>query len=395
MEARLETAVMDRSRFLIPSIAVVAIIAVAIALFSVMNRDKSPKSGDGGKVAAAGGGAAAAGTAAADEKKDEKDKKEKAPVPVNVTEISTGAISSYISATANLVAENEVKIIGEAEGRVTQLLVEEGDFVQKGQTLAVLNKDDAEILLAKAKVRSDNASVAYNRAKEMFDKELMSKGDYEKAEMDKSVADQELAEMQWRLSKTTIRAPFAGRVTERKIQTGSHVRPGEELFTVTDYDPLVALIYLPETDVLSLEQGREVRLNLKADEKVTFNGRISQISPVVDTATGTVKVKVEAIQPPKMVRPGSFVSVNIIRETKSDAVLLPREAVIRELRDAHVFVMDGENKAAKRVIQLGIEEGANVQVLSGVKAGDKVITAGQGGLKDGSPVKILEEPKKS
>jgi len=394
MEARLETAELERTRFLIPSIAVVTIIAVAIAMFSIMNRDKLSKRGNGGKLAAAGGGAAAAGTAAADEKKDEKDKKEKAPVPVNVSQISTGAISSYISATANLVAENQVKIIGEADGRVTQLLVEEGDYVQKGQTLAVLNKDDAEILLAKAKVRAENASVAWNRAKEMFDKELMSKGDYEKTEMDKSVADQELAEAQWRLSKTTIRSPFAGRVTERKIQVGTHVRIGEELFTVTDYDPLIALIYLPESDVLSLKEGREVHLNLKADESVKFEGRISQISPVVDTATGTVKVKVEAIQPPKMVRPGSFVSVNIIRETKSDAVLLPREAVIRELRDAHVFVVDGE-KAAKRVIELGIEEGANVQVLSGVKAGEQVITAGQGGLKDRSPVKVLEEAKQS
>jgi membrane fusion protein, multidrug efflux system len=392
MEAGVETVDLGRSRILIPTITVVTIVAVIITVFSVLNRDKSPKAGGGGKVATAGG-AAAAGAAGADEKKDEKNgKKEKAPVPVNVTQVSAGAISSYISATANLVAENEVKIVGEADGRVTQLLVDEGTYVQKGQTLAVLNRDDAEILLAKAKVRSENAGVAYSRAKEMYQKELMSKGDYEKTEMEKSVAEQELAEAQWRLSKTTIRAPFSGRVTSRKIQVGAHVRIGEELFTVTDYDPLIALIYLPETDVLSLEEGREVRMNLKADEGVTFNGRISQISPVVDTATGTVKVKVEAIQPPKMARPGSFVSVNIVRETRGDALLLPRQAVIRELRDAHVFVMEGD-KAEKRVVELGIEEGTNVQVLSGVKAGDKVITAGQGALKDGSPVKILEQPK--
>jgi membrane fusion protein, multidrug efflux system len=394
MEAGVETVDMGKSRFLVPTITVVTIIAIAVTMFSILNRDKSSKSGDGGKVAAAGG-AAAAGAAGADEKKDEKNgKKEKAPVPVNVMAIATGPISSYISATANLVAENEVKIIGEADGRVTQLLVDEGDFVQKGQTLAVLNKDDAEILLAKATVRSDNASVAYNRAREMFQKELMSKGDFEKTEMEKSVAEQEMAEVRWRLSKTTIRAPFAGRVTDRKIQAGSHVRVGEELFTITDYDPLIALIYLPETDVLALSEGREVRLSLKADESVTFQGKISQISPVVDTATGTVKVKVEAIQPPKMARPGSFVSVNIVRETRGDALLIPRQAVIRELRDAHVFVMDGD-KAVKRSVELGIEEGANVQVLSGVEAGDKVITAGQGALKDGSPVKVLDDTQKS
>lgn len=393
MEAQMDTSELDKSRIWIPTLVVVGIIAIAIAVFSTLNRDKSPKSGDGSKIAA-GGSAAAAGTASADTKKNGKDgEKEKTPVPVSVIKIATGSISSYISATANLVAENEVKIIGEADGRMTQLLVEEGDYVQKGETLAVLNRDDAQILLAKARVRADNANVAFNRARDMFNKGLLAQGDYEKTEMDKNVADQERAEADWRLSKTTIRAPFAGRVTERKIQVGSHVRIGEELFTVTAYDPLIALIFLPESDVLALEVGRKVNLNLKADSKVTFQGRISQISPVVDTATGTVKVKIEAVQPPKMVRPGSFVSVNIIRETRGDAVLVPREAVIRELRDAHVFVIAG-SKAAKRTIELGIEEGANVQVTSGLKPGDRVITAGQGGLKDGSLVKVLEQPKK-
>ena len=157
MEARMETAELEKSRYLIPTIAVVAIITIALAIFSIVNRDKSPESGEGGKVAAAGG-AAAAGAANADEKDGEENgKKEKAPVPVNVVAISTGAISSYISATANLVAEDEVKVIGESEGRVTRLLVDEGDYVKKGQTLAVLNRDDAEILRAKAKVRAENA----------------------------------------------------------------------------------------------------------------------------------------------------------------------------------------------------------------------------------------------
>jgi multidrug efflux pump subunit AcrA (membrane-fusion protein) len=100
------------------------------------------------------------------------------------------------------------------------------------------------------------------------------------------------------LAKTVIRAPFSARVTERFITQGQHLRPGDELFTVADYNPLVARIYLPESDVLELEEGREVRIALAANTKVSFAGRIRQIAPVVDTATGTVKVTVEAVQPP-------------------------------------------------------------------------------------------------
>jgi membrane fusion protein (multidrug efflux system) len=139
---------------------------------------------------------------------------------------------------------------------------------------------------------------------------------------------------------------------------------------------------------LGLTESREVGMRLNADQEVDFSGRIRQISPVVDTATGTVKVTIEAVAPPSGVRPGSFVTVDIVRETRNAVLLLPREAVIRELQKAHVFVAD-EGAAQKRAIRLGLEEGDFIEAVSGVEEGESVIVAGQGGLKDGSPVKIL------
>ena len=88
------------------------------------------------------------------------------------------------------------------------------------------------------------------------------------------------------------------------MTVGQHIRPGDELFMVTDFDPLVARIYLPEKDILGLAEDRPVRIQLQADEDVEFEGRIRQISPVVDVATGTVKLTIEAIRPPRSVRPG-------------------------------------------------------------------------------------------
>ncbi|HEU4521710.1 MAG TPA: efflux RND transporter periplasmic adaptor subunit, partial [Thermoanaerobaculia bacterium] len=311
---------------------------------------------------------------------------------VNVAAIAAAPISSYISSTANVVAENEVKIVAEADGRVERLLVEEGDFVPQGATLATLVRGDAQMLREKARVRASNARIAFNRAKEMNAKQLMAQGDYEKIVMEKEVAEAELAEAEWRLSKTTIRAPFSGRVTERMINQGQHVRPGDSLFTLTDFDPLIARIFLPERDVIALKTGQNVRLTLRAARDVEFAGRIRQISPVVDTATGTVKVTVEAVNPPSAVRPGAFVTVDIVRETKQNAIRVPREAVIRELREAHVFILDGD-KAKRRDLTLGLEEGDFIEATSGLKAGEKVIVAGQGALRDGSVVKVL--PAKS
>jgi membrane fusion protein (multidrug efflux system) len=316
------------------------------------------------------------------------DEKEKAPVPVSVASIAVAPISSYITATANLVAENEVRVLSEADGRVERLLVEEGDRVAKGSPLVQLVRGDAEMTEAKARVRFANARVAWERGTGIFEKGLMSQGDFDKLVMEKDVAQQELAEAQWRLSKTTVRAPFSGVIAVRTVNSGQHVRPGDSLFTITDFDPLVARIYLPERDVMGLEEGRPVRLTLRATNEIRFDGRIRQISPVVDTATGTVKVTVEAVHPPQIVRPGAFVTVEIVSDTRHAATVLPREAVLRELQASHVFVAE-KGVAKKRAVTLGIEEGDRVEVLGGVKAGEQVIVAGQGGLKDGSPIKVL------
>ena len=318
----------------------------------------------------------------------EEQEDKKAPVPVEVAAVANGQISSYISASANLVAEFEVKMLAEVEGRVASLQVEEGQVVHKGQQLATLVRDDQQILLRKAELRQSNARADYDRAEDLIAKELISREEYDRLTVDYEIAQQELAEARWGLGKTILRAPFDGRVTDRMVQVGQNVRPADELFQVTDFDPLIARIYLPERDVLSMEAGRDVRIVLNADESLRFAGRIRQISQVVDTATGTVKVTVEAVEPPPAVRPGSFVSIHIVRETHADAILVPREAVLRELQTAHVFVA-GEETAEKRAVVLGLEEGLVVEALSGLEAGERVIVAGQGGLKEGSPIKIL------
>ncbi len=372
--------------------AVVGIVIMAVVGVAVMNLVASKANGADSETATAEGEDQTATKDGEDAEGGDEGEEEngKAPVPVEVAQIGVGSVSAYISSTANLVAENDVKVLAEAEGRVATLLVEEGDAIRKGQLLATLVQDDEEIRLKKAELTAANAKLSYQRAKDLVDKELISQEEYDKLTIDYEIANQELAEAQWAKNKTEIRSPFTGRLTGRMIQVGQHVQINDELFQVTDFDPLIARIYLPERDIIGLNEGREVRILLNADAAVRFSGRIRQISPIVDTATGTVKVTVEAnAGAPSQVRPGSFVTINIVRETRADTLLVPREAVIRELQKAHVFVAAGE-VAEKRAVTLGLEEGDFVEALTGVEAGDQVIVAGQGGLKDGSPVKVLE-----
>jgi membrane fusion protein (multidrug efflux system) len=323
------------------------------------------------------------------------EEKKKTAVPVSVAAVETGTVSSYIRSTANLVSDNEVKVLTESDGRIARLFADEGDWVSKGQTLATLDREDTGIDLAKTQVKSENARLVYERGERMLREGLISQETFEKLRMENEMSRQEVAEARYRIGKTSIHAPFSGRITSRIVEQGQHLRAGEELFNLADFDPLVAYIHLPEREVLGLEAGRETRITLKADEAVRFRGRIRQISPVVDPATGTVKVTVEAVNPlPAAVRPGGFVTIDIIRESRPGAVLLPRQAVLRELQSAHVFVAKN-GIAEKRPVQLGLEEGERIEVLGGVKPGERVIVAGQGSLKQGSPVEILAAAAKA
>lgn len=338
----------------------------------------------------ANGDEAADAAAEADEAEGEA-KEEKAPVPVELAAVQSGDVASYITATTNLVAEGEVMVLAEVEGRAERVAVDEGSWVRKGQILAVLARQDAEIALEKTRVREANAKTVYDRGEMLSKDELISAEDLDRRRLDHELARQERAEAEWILAKTEIRAPIDGRISLRQTQPGQHLRPGDPMFQITDANPLIARIYLPEKDVLALDAGRTVEMSLDAAPEVTFSGRIRQISPVVDTATGTVKLTLEVVDPPAQVRPGSFVTARVVRERHPDVLVLPREAVLRELKQAHVFVAQGdgdEMTAVRRAVTLGIEETERVEV-SGLEAGERVVVAGQGSLSDGARIRQL------
>jgi RND family efflux transporter MFP subunit len=361
------------------AIAAVAVVVLAgAASFALTSR-----SANGDESAATAGDEA---TAEGGEAKDEK-----TPIPVELASVETGDVASYITATTNLVAEGEVKVLAEVEGRAERVTVAEGDQVRKGQVLAVLARQDAEIALEKARVREENAKTVYDRGQQLSQEELISAEDLDKRRLDHALASQERAEAEWRLARTEIRASIDGRISLRSTQPGQHVRPGDEMFQITDLDPLIAYVYLPEKDVLALDSGRPVELSLDAAPDVRFHGRIRQISPVVDTATGTIKLTLEVNRPPAAVRPGSFVTVRVVRERHPGVTVLPREAVLRELKQAHVFVAQGDGDAmtaSRRAVTLGIEESERVEV-AGLEAGERVVVAGQGSLADGARIRDL------
>jgi RND family efflux transporter MFP subunit len=352
-------------------------------------------------------------------------------IPVELAAATQGEISSYLAATANLRALREVDVATQVDGIVQRVLVEEGAYVQTGQVLCALDDTQLKIQLQtaqqrlaqvklqweKSRIRQDKATVQIKNTKEeltryqkLYDEKLVSEREVaqlkyrlDELEHDERVSGgderelthrvdeltAEIEQVNLQLSKTQVKAPFSGFLIQRMVEPGRAVRTLEPLFKLGDFSPLYADVHLSEGEARGVHPGQPATINLGVDQSIKTPGRVARISPVVDQATGTVKVTVEARHTGGGFKPGAFVHVGIQTDTRSNTVLIPKRALLEEDGEKFVYVTDGDK--AKRVkVTLGYETNGQVEVRQGVAAGQQIVVAGQGALKEGSKIKIVK-----
>jgi membrane fusion protein (multidrug efflux system) len=369
--------------------------------------------------------------AAKDDKKGDQKKSEPEAVPVELARANSGQITAQVLSTGNLRALRDVALATQAEGVVQSVSAEEGDFVKEGQVLCQLDEKPVRIRLdltreklAQAVSQIDKARVREQKAKvqiEHYEKEyeryfkanqqgLISETEADRRKLqrdefthDMKLAVAEIAELQHRvgelkseiaqaeldLSRAQLRAPFAGYITRRTVDIGQRVRQLETLFNLGAFSPLFADVYVPEREAHGVRAGQPVEVRLGSDDKATVAARVIRLSPVVDQASGTVKVTVEVPARNQLFRPGAFVRVAIRTDVRAGVVLIPKRAVMEEDGESYVFV-SASGKANRRKINLGYESEGMVGVRGGLSEGQEVVVAGQGGLKEGSKVKVAK-----
>jgi membrane fusion protein, multidrug efflux system len=314
-----------------------------------------------------------------------------AAVPVQVKAVTRASIASYIETNGALEAENEVDVVARTSGPIMELATEEGRRVRRGDLVARIDPRELEAQVAIAEVASKEAQRSFARARSAFLAKLISKADYDQATAAHESAEATLRERQVQLSFTRVVAPFDGIVVERTVKLGDNVMPNQKLFRISDFDPLLAKIQVPEKELRRLRRGQPAYLTVQAWPKERFSARVLRVSPVVEAATGTVRVTLE-VEGRDELRPGMFASVFLEVDRHPAALTIPRAALsLESLGDTVYVVKDG--KAARRAIRLGYEEAERVEVVSGLVEGDQVIVVGQDGLSDGTPIQVLEGPK--
>ena len=374
---------MRRRLVVFPLLGIVILALIAFVLVKTGKIDLPFGGGD--EVAQADGDGDSAG---ADKKgKDGEDEEEIIPVPVELALAGSRQISAYYRASSVVEADRLVQLVARTQGRIRKVNVEEGDWVQNRQVLAELENDRERIGLRQAELRVADQKRELDRNENLLERQLITQDQYDdqKSNYELAVTENDLAAI--KLEETLVRASFDGQITRRHIVPGQYVPLASPLFTVVDFVPLRVRIHLPEVIARKVSTGDEVHLDIEAIG-APVPATVERISPVVDPATSTVRLTLLVESDAEELRVGGFVKVRVTTDRQMEALSVPKVALVEEGGLRSVFIAEADS-VRKVEIHTGLYDETHIEVLEGLEAGDWVVALGQGGLRTGSRVEVL------
>ena len=319
------------------------------------------------------------------------------PVLVELSEVTRGPIEKILERSAPLEAEAQVEVNARTSNPAVDLLVEEGDKVEKGQVLLRLENDSQKNNYDQAKSQYEKEQIDFARQENLYKDNLISEQDYRNAKFSLSQRKLSYEDAQRQFEYTQVRAPITGTITLRDVKVGDQVGSGRKIFEIIDFDSIVAVIHVPEQYLPDLKPNMEARLisNTLGKDNV-IPAYVKRISPIVEARAGTVKVTV-AVKELGKLRPGMWVDVELVLNTKQDAILIPKKSIVYDNDQTYAFKLfyDGTNnvKSVKRQLVLPLNaDKVHIEPTDGFLVGDKIVVAGQSGLKENSLIRELGDP---
>ena len=313
------------------------------------------------------------------------------PVPVETSVPVRGDVYAMYTGTAPIEAFAEADVIAKVGGEIRELLVEEGDEVDKGQVMARLDGERLRLELNESEAKLRKLQRDYERNIDLQAKGLISDGDFEKIKYEMQALEAAFNLASLELDYTQIRAPIEGVVARRFVKLGNTIKVGDALFKVTSLEPLVAYLHVPEREYRNVDPGQPVGIEIDALAGETIVAAVSRVSPVVDPQTGTFKITVEIVDEKRRIKPGMFGRIGVIYDVHEDALQIPRSAIIEDRGTASVFVVEDDH-AVRKTVATGYSNKGMVEIISGLQDGEQVITVGQASLKQDSRVNVINRP---
>jgi len=321
------------------------------------------------------------------------------PVDVTIVHASRGEITRGVTLPAEIKANQSVTLYAKVSGYLKTITVDKGDMVKEGALLAEIEVPELLADRAKYKAEVELAELDYRRLAEAQKKapDLVVPLSVDSARSKREVAKANLERAETLLQFTKISAPFSGIVTRRFVDAGAFIPAATAgstpqnaaLLTVMDFQTVRVQVAVPESEASLVAKGQSVNLAVEGLPGRAFEGKITRFAYALDEASKTMLAEIELPNPKLELRPGMYAMVKIGIERKEDALLLPLSAVLIEKANASVFKVV-ENKAKKIPVKIGFNDGAKVEVLSGLNHEDLVILPGKRPLSDGQPVRVTE-----
>jgi len=334
---------------------------------------------------------------------DNKEKKaeQQRVVNVKIARAEKKRVQPYLETTGTLRADKEVVVSSEVEGKLKNVLVDDGSPVQKGMLLAEIDETvyRQDEMRSGAALKQTEASLInvrsdYKRKETLYKEELITKQQFDDATARLALAEAELerakatlAISREKLGQTKVYSPLTGAVKEKRVTAGDYVRNGTPLLQLIKIDRLKLNFTVSEKDAALVKPGQEVAFQVDAYNNTEFKGRVSLLFANIEEKTRTLQV--EAIVPNGngVLKPGFFARTIIYIKEPAAAVLIPIIALIYENSIVRVFVVEGDNAKA-RVVKLGNKYGEQVEIIEGVKEGEQVVFVGQNNLSEGVKVNV-------
>jgi len=315
------------------------------------------------------------------------------PTPVEVSPVKIDKVIEEVVAVGTLKPDETVMIRAEIAGKIQAIAFTEGQKVDAGTPLILLDASEYKALLDQNNATLLLNKQSYDRTKDLFGKQLTSHQalDEAKSKLDESKA--RLAVDKVRLDKMTIKAPFSGILGLREVSQGAYIQIGQPLVRLDKLDTIKLDFKVPEIYLSKVNVGQTVTLTLDAFPNKTFTGKVYAMDLAVEEESRTLLLRAKLPNPDLALQGGLFARVKLVLGTRENALLIPEQAIVPQGGDSFVFKIQ-EGKAILTKIMLGQRRTGDVEVIDGLNANDSVVIAGQMKLRPNATVMILPSQEK-
>jgi membrane fusion protein (multidrug efflux system) len=304
---------------------------------------------------------------------------------------------SVLTAVGSLTAVQGVTVTAELTGKVVQIDFKPGSLAKAGEILVRQDTSSEEAQLRAAEAGATLAKLNMDRFGKLLSERTIAQSQFDNAEATLKQAAAQADNIRASIAKKTIRAPFSGRLGIRLVNLGQVINEGQPIVSLQALDPIFVDFSLPQQQLSLVQPGQTARLTSDALPGEVVEGKITAINPQVDAATRNIRVQATVANPRELLRPGMFVNVSVVLPVRQPVLAIPATAVLYAPYSDSVFVVEEKvseksGQPAKLVrqqfAQLGEKRGDFVAVLSGLKAGDIVVSTGVFKLRNGQDVVV-------